>query len=342
MGLQLVEVYVPKNNYHFVVEKLRSFSREGTWKEEESQDERILIRMIISSDYVEDVLNYLETVSRSSEGFETILFPVHTYFSHQSIEKEEEKDEKKEEEQKEQDEDKQKFLRASRQELKHTIEEKSKLTLNYTLLVIFSAIVATAGFMKDDTAVVIGAMAIAPLIGPAISMGFATVLGDLSHLGKAAFTLFLGVFIIVGISAFFGYFVFNITESSQYNSRTEVTLADFFLALAAGAAGAMSILNRLSSNLVGVMVAVALLPPVITFGMSIGQGLWDDTFGSSLLVMTNITCIVLSAVIIFFISGVRPVKWKDESMISASRLVSIFFISLIALIIFVIISLGFY
>lgn len=340
MNLQLVEVYVPKKNYHFVVEKLRSFSREGTWKEEESHDERILIRMIISSDYVEEVLNYLETVSRASEGFETILFPVHTYFSHLTIQKEEQPKEELPEEE-EEEEEKRKFLRASRQELKHTVEEKSDLTLNYTLLVIFSAIVATAGFMKDDTAVVIGAMAIAPLIGPAISMGFATVLGDLKHLGKAAFTLFAGVFVIVLISAIFGFFFVNGTESSQYINRTEVTLADFFLALAAGAAGAMSILNRLSSNLVGVMVAVALLPPVITFGMSIGQALWTDTYGAFLLIMTNITCIVLSAVIIFFISGVRPVRWKDESMISVSRLVSIFFISIIAAIIFVIIFIGF-
>lgn len=340
MGLQLVEVYVPKSNYHFVVERLRSYSREGTWKEEETHNERILIRMIISSDYVEEVLNYLETVSRSSKGFETILFPVHTYFSHETIQEE---DQNVEEEPDEEDseQEKRRFLRASRQELKHTIEDKSSLTLNYSLLVVFSAIVATAGFMKDDTAVVIGAMAIAPLIGPAISMGFATVLGDVPHLGKAALTLFAGIFTIVAISALFGYFFIEGTSSSQYTNRTSVTLADFFLALAAGAAGAMSILNRLSSNLVGVMVAVALLPPVITFGMSIGQGLWDDTYGSFLLIMTNITCIVLSAVIIFFLSGVRPVRWKDESMISVSRLVSVFFISIIAAIILVIILIGF-
>ncbi|RPF50122.1 TIGR00341 family protein [Aquisalibacillus elongatus] len=340
MGLQLVEVYVPRRNYHFVVEKLRSFSREGTWKEVPQEDDRILIRMVISSDYVEEVLNYLETVSRSSEGFETILFPVHTYFSHQTIE-EREQDEEEEESEENTEEDQSKFLRASRQELMHTIEEKSDLTLNYTLLVIFSAIVATAGFLKDDTAVVIGAMAIAPLIGPAISMGFATVLGDIPHLGKATWTLFLGVILIVGISALFGFFFYTGTESSQYTSRTEVSLADFFLALAAGAAGAMSILNRLSSNLVGVMVAVALLPPVITFGMSIGNRLWEDAFGSFLLIMTNITCIVISAVIIFFLSGVQPVKWKDETMISASRLFSIIFITIIGLILFVVVLIGF-
>ncbi|MFD2639313.1 TIGR00341 family protein [Piscibacillus salipiscarius] len=340
VGLQLVEVYVPKKNYHFVVEKLRSYSREGTWKEEEISQERVLIRMIISTDYVEEVLNYLETVSRSSEGFETILFPVHTYFSHKTIQKENDnKEENKQEE--EQEQEKNRFLRASRQELKHTIEDKSSFTLNYFLLVVFSAIVATAGFMKDDTAVVIGAMAIAPLIGPAISMGFASVLGNLSHLGKALITLFGGVLIIVAISASFAYFFEEGIESSQYVNRTSVTLADFFLALAAGAAGAMSILNRLSSNLVGVMVAVALLPPVITLGMSIGQGLWNDTYGAFLLVMTNITCIVLSAVIIFFVSGVQPVKWKDESTISVSRMFSVVIISLIALIILSIILVGF-
>ncbi|GEL76938.1 TIGR00341 family protein [Tenuibacillus multivorans] len=341
MNLQLVEVYIPNENYHFVVEKLRSFSREGTWKEEQ-QEERMLVRMIISSDYVEEVLNYLETISRATEGFETILYPVHTYFSHQSIEEEEQNIDEKEfsEEDQDDEEDKRKFLRASRHELTNTIEEKSEFSINYMLLIIFSAIVATAGFIKDDTAVVIGAMAIAPLIGPAISIAFATVLGDLRHLGKAVATLFTGVFIIVLIASVFSYFFDEGMESSQYVSRTSVTIADFFLALAAGAAGALSILNRMSSNLVGVMVAVALLPPVIAFGMSIGQTLWHDTYWSFLLVMTNISCIVISAVIIFFVSGIRPEKWKDETMISVSRIFSLIFIIFITLILFVIVLVG--
>ncbi|MGM8214776.1 TIGR00341 family protein [Bacillaceae bacterium W0354] len=323
--MQLVEVYLPKKLYHIVEGKLKQFSRKGTWKEDEREN-RLLIRLIISEDQVEEVLNYLEQVSRMNDEVETMLFPVHTYFSKETIEE----DEQKAKEKNRNDEEKHKFIRMSRQELTHEVEEKSELTINYVLLVIFSSIVASAGFMKDSEAIVIGAMVIAPLIGPAISMSFASVLGNVKHLKKATITLVTGFAIIVGIAIIFGLLFDEVIESSQYLSRTNVTIADFFLALAAGSAGSLSILNRLQGSLVGVMVAVALLPPVITFGVSIGKQLWLDTYNSFLLVMTNVTCILLSGIIIFIASGIRPVRWKSEQHVQVSSRLSILFVSVIA------------
>ncbi|WP_035512593.1 TIGR00341 family protein [Halalkalibacillus halophilus] len=325
--MQLVEVYIPKDRYDAVEQVLKDFSSRGAWKENELET-RYLIRMIVADDDVEEVLDYLEAISTLTEGFETILSPVHTYFSRKTIEKERSKHDGDSEQGSDQNSSK-KLLRASRQELTHIMEQKGMLNMNYTLLIIFSAIVATAGFMKDSEAVVIGAMAIAPLIGPAISIGFATVLGDGKRLYRAGLSLFVGFIIVTVIAITFGFFFEEILDTRQYLMRTEVTLADFMLALASGAAGALSIINRVSSGLIGVMVAVALLPPCVTFGMSIGQARWADTYGALLLITTNVSCILLSAVVIFILTGIRPVKWKKEVTVNVSRILSIIFISLL-------------
>ncbi|GAA0470925.1 TIGR00341 family protein [Alkalibacillus silvisoli] len=335
MSMQLIEVYIPKHKYEDVKPALDEFSQESVWKEYEINN-RVLMRMIVAEDEVEEVLDYLEAISSMSEGFETILFPVHTYFSRETIE-EREKDEKKEEKDQK---DKGKLLRASRQELTHMIEKKSKLTMNYTLLIIFSAIVAAGGFVNDSEAVVIGAMAIAPLIGPAISVSFAAVLGDLRRLWQALATLLMGFVIIIGIASSFGYFFEEGTQTTQYTSRTAVSIADIFIALASGAAGALALLNRVSSGMVGVMVAVALLPPTVTFGISIGQALWVDTYWSFLLITTNVTCIFLSGIIIFFVSGIRPVKWMEEVTINVSRILSFIIVGLLFITLLVVLFLS--
>ncbi|MET3683552.1 putative hydrophobic protein (TIGR00341 family) [Alkalibacillus flavidus] len=324
MGMQLIEVYIPKTQYDNVTPALEGFSQESVWKAYELED-RVLVRIVVEDDDVEDILDYLEAVSSLADGFETILFPVNTYLSRQAIQ---ERDNPKEQDEQE-DDDQGKLLRASRQELMHTIEKKSKLTLNYTLLIIFSAMVATGGFINDSEAVVIGAMAIAPLIGPAISVSFAAVLGDVFRLWRAFLTLAIGFVMIVSIAAAFGFMFEEGTETTQYTSRTMVSFADIVIALASGSAGALALLNRVSSGMVGVMVAVALLPPTVTFGISIGQTLWIDTYWSFLLIMTNVTCIFLSGIIIFFLSGIRPMKWKEEVTINVSRVLSFIVVAVI-------------
>ncbi|MDQ0159894.1 TIGR00341 family protein [Alkalibacillus salilacus] len=335
MSMQLIEVYIPKEQYDNVKPALNGFSQQSVWKAYELED-RVLLRMIVDDDEVEDVLDYLEAVSTLSDGFETILFPVNTYISRETIEKRDNPDEKQEEDKGDQG----KLLRASRQELMHMIEKKSQFTMNYTLLIVFSAMVATGGFINDSEAVVIGAMAIAPLIGPAISVSFAAVLGDVFRLWRALLTLVIGFIIIVIIAAGFGFLFEAGTQTTQYTSRTVVSLADVIIALASGAAGALALLNRVSSGMVGVMVAVALLPPTVTFGISIGQTLWIDTYWSFLLIMTNVTCIFLSGIIIFFLSGIRPMKWKEEVTINVSRLLSFIVVAVIFITLLVVLFLS--
>ncbi len=86
---------------------------------------------------------------------------------------------------------------------------------------------------------------------------------------------------------------------------------DIVVAIAAGAAGALSFARRVSEALVGVMVSVALLPPAIVFGMMIGSAAFEEAVTPILLLLVNISAILLSAIIIFWISGIEPNNWSD-------------------------------
>ncbi|RKQ35525.1 TIGR00341 family protein [Oceanobacillus halophilus] len=330
MDLQLIEAYVPDKYFQKIDDSLQEHPHMSYWVSTESK-ERMLIRVLVETKNTEEILNYLENVSNLVEGFEVMLFPVQTYITRVT-------DEEKEQRREEKEEEANKLQRASRQELIGSIQKSSHITLTYTLLVIISAVVVTIGFIQNSQAVIIGAMVIAPMLGPVISMAFSSILGNFPLLRSSSLTLTYAVVIVVGISIVFTFFFPVPMDSSEFATRTHVNISDIVLALASGTAGALSILNRLPGSLVGVMVAVALLPPTVVLGMTIGSGMWQEAFGSFLLLMGNINSVILAAIIVFSVSGIRPVKWDEVDKARTSRKLSILFVSLVIILLVIIIT----
>ncbi|WP_078550103.1 TIGR00341 family protein [Litchfieldia alkalitelluris] len=323
MDLQLIEAYIPDKHFVRINESLQKYPLVSHWVSNESE-EQMLIRILVNTRDTEEILNYLENVSNLVDGFEVLLFPVQTYIKRLS-------DEDKAQQLKDKEADKNKLQRASRHELLGTIQKSSNITLTYTLLVVLSAVVVTIGFIQNSVAVIIGAMVIAPMLGPVISIAFSSILGDFQLLRSSTTTLSYAIFIVLGISILFT-FIFPVPyESTEFASRTHVNLTDIVLALASGTAGALSILNRLPGSLVGVMVAVALLPPTVVLGMTVGSAMWKEAYGAMLLLTGNISSVLLAAVIVFSLSGIRPVKWDEVQKANTSRKRSILYVSLIIL-----------
>jgi uncharacterized membrane protein len=104
-----------------------------------------------------------------------------------------------------------------------------------------------------------------------------------------------------------------------------VGLAGIALALASGAAAVLSLVTGLSSALVGVMVAVALLPPAATLGMMLGSGQYSHAAGAGLLLAVNVVCINLAAKLMFRFRGVRPRTWLEQGKARQSLLISTLF-----------------
>lgn len=318
MSLQLVEAYIPQKHFTAIDEKIKSFNIVSYWSGEQTA-KHTLVRILVKTEDSEDVLEYFESVANLIDGFEVLLMPVQTYLKRKSP-----SDEGKEKE----SEGAGKLQRASRHELYLHIESSSKSDLTYILFVVLSAIVVFLGLVKDSSAIVIGGMVIAPLLGPVIAVAFASILGDFKLLRRSSLTMVKGILLALAISILFS-LCFTIPETAEFSSRTQVDLSDIVLALASGAAGAISILRRFPSSLVGVMVAVALLPPTVVLGMSIGGALWSQALGAMLLLLVNINSILLAAVVTFSLSGIHPVHYEEIQRADNSKRYSLLFISII-------------
>jgi uncharacterized hydrophobic protein (TIGR00341 family) len=206
---------------------------------------------------------------------------------------------------------------------------------------VLSAIVATIGLHHNSAAVVIGAMVIAPLLGPNVALALATTLGDLPLARQAALTSLAGVAAVAVITLSIGAMLHVDAASSQLASRTHVGLSDVVLALAAGCAGALAFTTGVSAILVGVMVAVALLPPMVTFGLLLGGGHLKLALGALSLLLANLICLNLAAVVTFMAQGIRPATWweKDRAK-KATRIAIGLWVSLLVVLVGLILQLG--
>lgn len=213
----------------------------------------------------------------------------------------------------------------SREELYDQIDRGARLDRDYLGLVLLSAIVASIGLVEDNVAIVVGAMVIAPLLGPNLGLALGTSLGDRDLILRSLKTNAAGLSVAAAIGIAFGLFWGLDYESKELMTRTVVGLDSIMLALASGAAAVLSLTNGLPTALVGVMVAVALMPPVATMGMMLGAGRWDLALTAGLLLAVNIVCVNLSAKLVFLLKGVKPRTWLEKRQAFQSMRVYILF-----------------
>ncbi len=213
--------------------------------------------------------------------------------------------------------------RIDREELFQYAREAVGVTAAFLTMVVLSTVVAAGGLLRDSVAVVIGAMVIAPLIGPNIALSLGTTLGDTNLLRRAVQVNLAGVAVALVMSVALGAIVEIDPTIPELASRTNVHMADVLLALAAGAAGALAVTRGVPTALVGVMVAVALLPPLVSAGLFLGSGQYDLAGNAALLTVTNVVCVNLAGVSTFLLQGVRPRRWSDVEKARASSKVAI-------------------
>lgn len=202
---------------------------------------------------------------------------------------------------------------AAREAIFAEMEKNSRLDRNYLMLVLLSTVVAAVGLIENNVAVLVGAMVIAPLLGPNLALSFGTALGDKHLVARSTTTLAAGTAIAIALSAGIGFFWPEPIDSFELQSRTRVGLDSVALALAAGAAGALSLTAGVSSVLVGVMVAVALLPPAAALGLSLGQAQWYAAEGAALLLGINIVCLNIAAKVVLLARGYRPRRFYEKA-----------------------------
>lgn len=203
--------------------------------------------------------------------------------------------------------------RISTHELYDDIEASLELRPNYLLTVILSALIAALGMHSGQTAVVIGAMIIAPLLGPTMAMAMAVTLGDFALSRRAMSTLVVGIFAALLFTFLLGMFIDVDPLVSELRNRTIVHPADIALALACSAAGVLAFSQGTSLSLVGVTIAVALAPPIAAAGLFFGSG--EEMLGlrALFLLATNLVCINVASIVTFLVQRLPPRNWRITS-----------------------------
>lgn len=202
-------------------------------------------------------------------------------------------------------------------DVRKVVEKGSVPVFGFFFLLAASGIIATFGLLSNSAAVIIGAMIIAPLMNPIISLAFGSVEMNRVLVFRSVFTIIIGTILIISMSFFASEIIGWKLAGSELIARMSPSLLDLGIAVAAGAAAAFAYTRpSVSSALAGIAIAVALVPPLCTVGivLSLGDNAGTDigfametvsVRGPFLLYLTNIFGIVLSAALIFFLQYFR-------------------------------------
>ena len=201
--------------------------------------------------------------------------------------------------------------RISREELYADLSDHARITRVFLAMTVLSTIVAAIGLSQNSVAVIIGAMVMAPLLGPNMALSLATTLGDTKLAAGALRTTATGILLAALVAIVCGFFLHIDPQAPEILSRTYVGATDLVVALAAGIAGALAFTTGVPASLIGVMVAVALLPPLVVCAMLLTSGHTGESLGALLLLLCNVISINLAGVGTFLLHGVSPRRWWE-------------------------------
>ncbi|MEO2107132.1 MAG: DUF389 domain-containing protein [Actinomycetota bacterium] len=182
--------------------------------------------------------------------------------------------------------------------------------VRFMMLMVFATLLAALGIMVDSTAVVIGAMLVAPLMTPlmgvALSLGMGWPRRARRAAGVALAGIVVGVLLAMFVSAALPVPVV-VDSNPQILSRIQPTLLDLAVALAAGCAGAYALSRPdVSDALPGVAIAISLVPPLSVIGITLQAGNASAAGGAALLFVTNLVAILIAGVLVFGATGILP------------------------------------
>lgn len=195
----------------------------------------------------------------------------------------------------------------------------------FAALMMLSTAIAVLGILADSTAVVIGAMLVAPLMLPVLGVAAAIVMGWPLRIVNRSILVAVGSALAVLLAAVISFLIPGRMDPlpAELLARTSPNVLDLGIALAAGTAGAYGQVRRHAADaLTGVAVAVALLPPLAVVGITLQLTEWQMAVGAMLLFLANVVGIVIAASVTFlaagFVPGRNPLKGRTAILRSVS------------------------
>lgn len=233
---------------------------------------KVLFRILLSTDICETVLGFLDKTYVFNDQNRVTVIPVEATLplteepAHPPPQVEKASQE-----------------RVATEELYEDIRDASEHSKIYIMMVVLSTLVTAVGLHNNNVIVLLGGMLIAPILGPIIGLALGITLSDLWLLKRSLLTGVSGIAIALFLSIGIGTLIKLDPSLSEIALRTQPVKGDLVVALASGCAGALAFTTGVPAMLIGVMVAVSLLPPLVTTGLLIGAGHHEFVAGSFIL-----------------------------------------------------------
>lgn len=308
--MRLIQAIIPEGKKEVVTDILTEKGIDYVISPETSQRKYSDVLFFpIPKEGVEEILDELRDTGLEKDGF-TVVTKAEAI-----VAKEFEELKKRYQESEEKDESK-----VARQELKASAKNLSPSSPTYYLLLLAASLIATAGILLDNAAIVVGSMVIAPLIGPAMTSCVGTVINDQSLFYSGIKKQFLGILLTISTSVVFTRLALavllppklDLLSLNQITNQIHPGLLSLIVALGSGLAGAFSLTAGINSALVGVMIAVALLPPAAAAGIGISTLNFKIGISSAILLLINLVSINLAGTFTLWIQGYKPGRWFEQ------------------------------
>jgi len=197
-----------------------------------------------------------------------------------------------------------------------TLRKEGSLNSTFIILMILATIIATLGLFINSPSVIIGAMILAPLMQPLVSLSMGIVRQDKSLIYNSNKTIAVGVLLSLGVAMSIAYLTPIEQKSIEMMARLSPTILDMLVAIASGVAAAYAKNDEsITASLAGVAIAVALVPPLAVSGIGIGWGDMEMFTNAFLLFSTNLIGIVMAGAMTFFILGYAPIIVAQKGII---------------------------
>jgi len=196
---------------------------------------------------------------------------------------------------------------AERVEIYKQVHRNARPRRDFLIMIALAAGIAGLGLRLNSPAVLIGAMLISPLMSAIVGLGLGAVRADRRLMSISGSALAQGILVAVAMGIVAAWAIPGTEPTAEIMARTEPSLLDLGVALISGLAGAYAICRRdASSALVGVAIAVALVPPLVTAGIGLAWLNWPIAGGAALLFITNLIAISAASELLFLILGFGP------------------------------------
>jgi uncharacterized hydrophobic protein (TIGR00341 family) len=201
------------------------------------------------------------------------------------------------------------FLRRiSIEELEQSVASLTKFNFNFISFTILSSVLAAMGLVGDDNITLIASMIVSPLMGPIVAIAFGAVTNNQKILREGFLAEGIGILISILIGFIIGliYRISLVEPTATIIANGEPNLVNLIIAIASGLTAGICFVSGTSLALVGVAAAAALLPVSVNVGIAFGLFEWRLALGSLVLFITNVTCVHLGCMIIFWLRKVEP------------------------------------